>query len=129
MNNFIYENKNKVFFGKGGVKEYLTCLLKHYGETVMLAYGSGSIKRKMYAKMIPPVDKQKEWQPSSAVFLHTKSTMQRPSEGNCTVQFIFVSDYFTLLTSATQASCTFCAAAALIAVAFSGSALSCSYTS
>lgn len=23
MNNFIYENKTKVYFGKGGVKEYL----------------------------------------------------------------------------------------------------------
>ena len=45
MNNFIYENKTKVYFGKGGVKEYLGCLLKHYGETVMLAYGGGSIKR------------------------------------------------------------------------------------
>ena len=45
MNNFIYENKTKVYFGKGGVKEYLRCLLKHYGNTVMLAYGSGSIKK------------------------------------------------------------------------------------
>lgn len=45
MNNFIYENKTKVYFGKGGVKEYLGCLLKRYGETVMLAYGGGSIKR------------------------------------------------------------------------------------
>ena len=45
MNNFIFENKTKVYFGKGGVKEYLGCLLKHYGETVMLAYGGGSIKR------------------------------------------------------------------------------------
>lgn len=32
--------------------------------------------------------------------------------------------YFTAFTSATQASCTFCAAAALIAVALSGSAFS-----
>ena len=39
MNNFIFENKTKVYFGKGGVKEYLGCLWKHYGETVMLAYG------------------------------------------------------------------------------------------
>ena len=23
MNNFIFENKTKVYFGKGGVKEYL----------------------------------------------------------------------------------------------------------
>lgn len=45
MNNFIYENKTKVYFGKGGVKEYLGCLLKNYGDTVMLAYGGGSIKR------------------------------------------------------------------------------------
>ena len=45
MNNFIYENKTKVIFGKGGVKEYLRCMLGRYGDTVMLAYGSGSIKR------------------------------------------------------------------------------------
>ena len=45
MNNFIFENKTKVYFGRGGVKEYLGCLLKNYGETVMLAYGGGSIKR------------------------------------------------------------------------------------
>lgn len=45
MNNFIFENKTKVYFGKGGVKEYLGCLLKDYGETVMLAYGGGSVKR------------------------------------------------------------------------------------
>lgn len=45
MNNFIFENKTKVYFGKDGVKEYLGCLLKNYGETVMLAYGGGSIKR------------------------------------------------------------------------------------
>ena len=44
MNNFIFENKTRVYFGKGGVKEYLGCLLKHYGDTVMLAYGGGSIK-------------------------------------------------------------------------------------
>ena len=45
MNNFIYENKTKVYFGKGGVKEYLGCILKRYGQTVMLAYGGGSIKK------------------------------------------------------------------------------------
>lgn len=45
MNNFIYENKTKVYFGKGGVKEYLGCLLEKSGKTVMLAYGNGSIKR------------------------------------------------------------------------------------
>ena len=40
----LFENKTKVYFGKGGVKEYLGCLLEHYGDTVMLAYGGGSIK-------------------------------------------------------------------------------------
>ncbi len=45
MNNFIFENRTKVYFGKGSVKEYLGCLLKKYGHTVMLAYGGGSIKR------------------------------------------------------------------------------------
>ena len=45
MNNFIYENKTKVYFGKGGVKEYLGCLRGHYGSTVMLAYGDGSVRR------------------------------------------------------------------------------------
>lgn len=45
MNNFIFENATKLFFGQGCVKEYLACLTKGYGETVMLAYGGGSIKK------------------------------------------------------------------------------------
>lgn len=45
MNNFIYENTTKVYFGKGGVKEYLCCLLRKVDGTVMLAYGGGSIKK------------------------------------------------------------------------------------
>ena len=45
MNNFIFGNKTRVYFGKGGVKEYLGSLLRNYGSTVMLAYGGGSIKR------------------------------------------------------------------------------------
>lgn len=45
MNNFIFENTTKVYFGKGGVKEYLACSMKKFGDTVMLAYGSGSIKK------------------------------------------------------------------------------------
>ena len=45
MNNFIFENKTRGYFGKGGVKEHLGGLLRNYGETVMLAYGGGSIKR------------------------------------------------------------------------------------
>ena len=45
MNNFIYENKTKVYFGKNGVKDNLATLLANYGDTVLLAYGGGSIKR------------------------------------------------------------------------------------
>lgn len=44
MNNFIFQNATKVYFGKGCVKEYLSCLTNAY-DTVMLAYGGGSIKR------------------------------------------------------------------------------------
>lgn len=44
MNNFIFENATKTYFGQGCVKEYLGCLLKD-SHTVMLAYGGGSIKR------------------------------------------------------------------------------------
>lgn len=44
MNNFIFENSTKVYFGKGCVKEYLACLTKNYGDNVMLCYGGGSIK-------------------------------------------------------------------------------------
>lgn len=45
MNNFIFENATKTYFGKGCVREYLACLINGYGGTVMLAYGGGSIKR------------------------------------------------------------------------------------
>ena len=45
VNNFIFENATKVYFGKGCVKEYLYCCLKNYGENIMLAYGSGSVKK------------------------------------------------------------------------------------
>lgn len=45
MNNFIFENTTKVYFGKGCVKEYLACLTKHYGDTVMLCYGGGSVRK------------------------------------------------------------------------------------
>lgn len=44
MNNFIFQNATKVYFGKGCVKEYLSCLTGA-ARTVMLAYGGGSIKR------------------------------------------------------------------------------------
>lgn len=45
MNNFIFENATKVYFGKDCVKEYLSSLVKQYGDKVLLAYGGGSIKK------------------------------------------------------------------------------------
>ena len=45
MKNFIFENATKIYFGQGCVREYLASLLKEYGDTVLLAYGGGSIKR------------------------------------------------------------------------------------
>ena len=45
MNNFIFQNSTKVYFGKGCVKEYLACQMSRYGQNVMLCYGGGSIKR------------------------------------------------------------------------------------
>lgn len=44
MNNFIFQNLTKVYFGEGCVKEYLDYLTKPYN-TVMIAYGGGSIKK------------------------------------------------------------------------------------
>ena len=45
MYNFVFENATKVYFGKGCVKEHLPEILKNCGDTVMLAYGGGSIKK------------------------------------------------------------------------------------
>ena len=45
MNNFIFENSTKVFFGRGCVKEYLACLTRKYGDNVMFCYGEGSIEK------------------------------------------------------------------------------------
>ncbi len=44
MDNFTYENKTKVFFGKGCAHDKLPSLLAAYGDTVMLAYGRRSAK-------------------------------------------------------------------------------------
>ena len=43
MNNFIFQNATKVYFGQGCVKEYLACLTKG-ANTILLAYGGGSIR-------------------------------------------------------------------------------------
>lgn len=59
MNNFIFENSSKVFFGKGCVKEYLSCILSHFPSKVMLCYGGGSIKKNgIYDEVTAALKKQ-----------------------------------------------------------------------
>ena len=45
MNSFVYENATKIYFGRGGVREHLEEAVRDMGETVMLAYGGGSIRK------------------------------------------------------------------------------------
>ena len=45
MEDFVFENSTKAYFGKKAVSRYLPGLLEQYGPNVMLAYGGGSIKR------------------------------------------------------------------------------------
>lgn len=44
MNNFTFSYPVKVYFGKGAAADHLPSELAKYGDTVMLAYGGGSIK-------------------------------------------------------------------------------------
>ena len=44
MNNFEFENRTKVYFGKGVVAEKLPMLAAGCGGKVLLGYGGGSIK-------------------------------------------------------------------------------------
>lgn len=45
MENFVYEYPTKVYFGKGAAGQHLPGILAAYGPNVLLAYGSGSIKK------------------------------------------------------------------------------------
>ena len=45
MKDFVYEKIPKVYFGEGTLKKALPEELKKIGNSVMLAYGGGSIKR------------------------------------------------------------------------------------
>ncbi len=58
MNNFIFENATRAYFGPGCVKEYLACLIAQYGPNVLLAYGGGSIKRNgVYDEIVEILDR------------------------------------------------------------------------
>lgn len=53
MKEFIYAKMPKVYFGEGMLKKALPEELKKVGNTVMLAYGGGSVKRiGLYDKVI-----------------------------------------------------------------------------
>ena len=45
MQKFVYEYATKVYFGEGAAKEHLATAISGYGKNVMLAYGSGSVKK------------------------------------------------------------------------------------
>ena len=45
MNDFTYSYPMKVYFGEGAAKKATEAELGKYGDTVMLAYGGGSIKK------------------------------------------------------------------------------------
>ncbi len=45
MNDFTFQNSTVVYFGSGVVQKHLRRLLAEYGETVMFAYGGGSVRR------------------------------------------------------------------------------------
>ena len=45
MENFVFENLTKAYFGKKCVSQYLPEILQGYDDNVLLAYGGGSIKR------------------------------------------------------------------------------------
>ena len=58
MNTFTYKGMPRVYFGKGALQTALDSELDHYGDTVMLAYGGGSIKRNgIYDEVMALLDK------------------------------------------------------------------------
>lgn len=45
MRDFVFENSTKIYFGKNSIEDYLITELENYGDTVLLGYGMGSIKK------------------------------------------------------------------------------------
>lgn len=57
MNNFVFQNTTKIYFGKGQLV-HLADELKQYGTRVLLTYGGGSIKRiGLYDSIISSLNK------------------------------------------------------------------------
>lgn len=45
MKEFVFSHPTKVYFGEGAAEKALKTELAHAGDTVMLAYGGGSVKK------------------------------------------------------------------------------------
>lgn len=57
MESFVYDYPTKNYFGEGAVEQALEAELPSMGETVMLAYGGGSIKRSgLYDKLVAALE-------------------------------------------------------------------------
>ena len=55
MNDFIYYNPDKIYFGKNAL-DSLGTELKKYGKKVLLVYGGGSIKKNgLYDEVVKAV--------------------------------------------------------------------------
>ncbi len=58
MNNFVYDIKTKVYFGKDQLSNNLSKEVKSYGKKVLLTYGGGSIKKSgLYDQVIKELEK------------------------------------------------------------------------
>ncbi|MBQ9578167.1 MAG: iron-containing alcohol dehydrogenase [Ottowia sp.] len=45
MDSFVFQNRTRIYFGKGAVAQHLPAQIKRYGKRILLAYGGGSIKK------------------------------------------------------------------------------------
>ena len=46
MNDFVFQNTTKIYFGKNQLHHYLSEEIKQFGSKVLLTYGGGSIKKR-----------------------------------------------------------------------------------
>ncbi len=81
MNNFVFENSSKVYFGKGCVGQHLSNILSSYGNTIMLCYGGGSIKKNGIYDKITNVLKEKNKQIVEFSGIQSNPTYSKVLEG------------------------------------------------
>ncbi len=81
MNNFVFENSSKVYFGEGCVVQHLSNILSSYGNTIMLCYGGGSIKKNGIYDKITNVLKEKNKQIVEFSGIQSNPTYSKVLEG------------------------------------------------